>query len=247
MCAALSACPQVTCGTQRRLAYVFDSVSLSTDGSKAALWCNGQLPWPCCGLPRPPCASQVVQCFSCAGDVWRSKLRLVDLAGSERLSKTEATGDRLKEAQFINKSLSALGDCIHALATRAGHIPFRNSKLTYVLQVGLARRQAGAVRQTFWQQLLHTHVGGLQMSVHYEVYLHHWLQDSLSGNSKTLMFVNVNPTEADAGETACSLQFATRVRGVELGAAKKNVEAGGEISQLRAELEAVRQQVGRPV
>ena len=76
--------------------------------------------------------------------------------------------------------------------------------------------------------------------------MRHWLQDSLSGNSKTLMFVNVNPTEADAGETACSLQFATRVRGVELGAAKKNVEAGGEISQLRAELEAVRQQVGRP-
>ena len=71
----------------------------------------------------------------CTGDVWRSKLRLVDLAGSERLSKTEATGDRLKEAQFINKSLSALGDCIHALATKAPHVPFRNSKLTYVLQV----------------------------------------------------------------------------------------------------------------
>lgn len=88
---------------------------------------------------------------------------------------------------------------------------------------------------------------GLLMRVHFEKCFHAWLQDSLSGNSKTLMFVNVNPTEADAGETACSLQFATRVRGVELGAAKRNVEAGGEISQLRAELEAVRQQVGRPV
>lgn len=107
---------------------------------EGALWCSGQLKWPCCGHPGLPVVSQVLQSSSstCAGDVWRSKLRLVDLAGSERLSKTEVTGDRLKEAQFINKSLSALGDCIHALATRAGHIPFRNSKLTYVLQVSSA-------------------------------------------------------------------------------------------------------------
>ena len=72
---------------------------------------------------------------ACTGDVWRSKLWLVDLAGSERVGKTEAQGERLREAQFINKSLSALGDCIHALATRSAHVPFRNSKLTYVLQV----------------------------------------------------------------------------------------------------------------
>ena len=77
-------------------------------------------------------------CMHIAGDVWRSKLWLVDLAGSERVGKTEAQGERLREAQFINKSLSALGDCIHALATRSAHVPFRNSKLTYVLQVGTA-------------------------------------------------------------------------------------------------------------
>ena len=59
----------------------------------------------------------------------------MDLAGSERVGKTEAQGERLREAQFINKSLSALGDCIHAMATRSPHVPFRNSKLTYVLQV----------------------------------------------------------------------------------------------------------------
>ncbi len=80
-------------------------------------------------------SSGVCSVCVCAGDVWRSKLWLVDLAGSERVGKTEAQGERLREAQFINKSLSALGDCIHALATRSAHVPFRNSKLTYVLQV----------------------------------------------------------------------------------------------------------------
>jgi hypothetical protein len=55
--------------------------------------------------------------------------------GSERLSRTNATGDRLKEAQNINKSLSSLGDVIAAAAAKQGHIPYRNSKLTHVLQV----------------------------------------------------------------------------------------------------------------
>ena len=64
-------------------------------------------------------------------------LNLVDLAGSERLSRTGATGDRLKEAQNINKSLSALGDVIAALAEKAAHVPYRNSKLTYLLQNAL--------------------------------------------------------------------------------------------------------------
>ena len=66
------------------------------------------------------------------------KLNLVDLAGSERQSKTQATGDRLKEATKINLSLSALGNCISALVDgKSQHIPYRDSKLTRLLQDSL--------------------------------------------------------------------------------------------------------------
>lgn len=110
----------------------------------------------------------------------KGKLHLVDLAGSERLNKTGAEGKALKEAQNINKSLSALGDVIQARANKQGHVPFRNSTLTYLLQ------------------------------------------DALSQDSKTLMFVCASPVIYNAEETYCSLNFAARARTVELGTAKKN-------------------------
>ncbi|KAK2962127.1 putative Carboxy-terminal kinesin 2 [Blattamonas nauphoetae] len=98
-------------------------------------------------------------------------LNLVDLAGSERLDASGAAHDeqRLRETQFINKSLSALGDVISARASNAQHVPYRNSKLTYLLQ------------------------------------------PCLSGDSKTLMFVNISPSASSLNETICSLRFATKV------------------------------------
>ncbi|XP_069386136.1 kinesin-like protein KIFC3 isoform X6 [Paralichthys olivaceus] len=108
------------------------------------------------------------------GNRTQGKLNLVDLAGSERIGKSGAEGSRLREAQCINKSLSALGDVINALRSKHAHVPFRNSRLTYLLQ------------------------------------------DSLSGDSKTLMMVQVSPLPSNMSESVCSLKFAQRVRSIEL-------------------------------
>ena len=71
------------------------------------------------------------------GNVVAGKLSLVDLAGSERVAKTGATPQQLKEANSINKSLSALGDVIAALVSEAQFIPYRNNKLTQLMQDSL--------------------------------------------------------------------------------------------------------------
>lgn len=124
------------------------------------------------------------------------KLSLVDLAGSERVGKTGATADRLKEAQAINKSLSALGDVISALSTGEKFIPYRNNKLTQLMQ------------------------------------------DSLGGNAKTLMFVNISPADYNVDETQTSLSYASRVKLI-TNSANKNAESE-EISKLKAIIRQLR-------
>ncbi|XP_069031150.1 kinesin-like protein KIFC3 isoform X2 [Embiotoca jacksoni] len=116
------------------------------------------------------------------GNRTQGKLNLVDLAGSERIGKSGAEGSRLREAQCINKSLSALGDVINALRSKHSHVPFRNSRLTYLLQ------------------------------------------DSLNGDSKTLMMVQVSPLPSNMSESVCSLKFAQRVRSVELSSSSRRHE-----------------------
>ena len=77
------------------------------------------------------------------GSTIRAKLHLVDLAGSERVGKTDAKGSTLREAQSINQSLSALGNCMRALTTGSSkHIPFRDSKLTHLLRDSLGGNRA---------------------------------------------------------------------------------------------------------
>jgi len=71
------------------------------------------------------------------GESTMGRLYLVDLAGSERVQKSEVRGPRLREAQAINRSLSALGDTLEALDKKSPHIPYRNSRLTRLLQDAL--------------------------------------------------------------------------------------------------------------
>ena len=68
----------------------------------------------------------------------RGTLNLVDLAGSERLDRSGAVGEQAKEAMSINKSLSSLADVFHAIGLKQNHVPFRNSRLTYLLQPALS-------------------------------------------------------------------------------------------------------------
>ncbi|KAK6257116.1 hypothetical protein QUC31_000575, partial [Theobroma cacao] len=165
-----------------------------------------------------------------SGECTKSKLWLVDLAGSERLAKTDVQGERLKEAQNINRSLSALGDVISALATKSIHIPYRFAIHLIVFQMSIAVFEysdiyLSTVKMFKFRLLKKSRLFALV-----------W------GDSKTLMFVQISPSEQDLGETLSSLNFASRVRGVELGPVKKQVDTA-ELQKLKQMLDKAKQEL----
>nr|ACE75286.1 kinesin-like protein KIF3A [Glyptapanteles flavicoxis] len=130
------------------------------------------------------------------------KLHLVDLAGSERQSKTKATGIRLREATKINLSLSTLGNVISALVDgQSSHVPYRNSKLTRLLQ------------------------------------------DSLGGNSKTLMCANVSPADMNYDETISTLRYANRAKNIKNRARINEDPKDALLRQFQDEIEQLRKQL----
>ncbi|PPS09646.1 hypothetical protein GOBAR_AA11014 [Gossypium barbadense] len=167
-----------------------------------------------------------------SGNIIHGCMHLVDLAGSERVDKSEVMGDRLKEAQHINKSLSALGDVIAALASKGSHVPYRNSKLTQLLQDSLGKIMGNS-----------SYISTVSFRYPMQYSLLIMLLPNLSGGqAKTLMFVHIAPEYEASGETISTLKFAERVATVELGAAKVNKDSGevkelkGQISSLKAAL-----------
>jgi hypothetical protein len=99
----------------------------------------------------------IVQKDRITGETITGMLNLVDLAGSERLTKSESVGQRMKEAVFINTSLTALGKVITALdpGTKGTHIPYRDSKLTRLLQNSLGGNSFTALLGTIDPQPRH--------------------------------------------------------------------------------------------
>ena len=88
--------------------------------------------------------------------VTASKLHMVDLAGSERTKKTGVTGQSLREARFINTSLTFLEQTVNALSKRGReHVPFRQSKLTAVLRDGLGGNSKTVMVATVWPEDSH--------------------------------------------------------------------------------------------
>lgn len=135
-------------------------------------------------------------------EVRRSKFHFVDLAGSERAKRTGAQGHQLKEGIDINKGLLALGNVISALGddTKRGKafVPYRDSKLTRMLQVLCT---------------MHSFVVLFDGTM-YAKYDFMSMQDSLGGNSKTLMICCVSPSSLNFNESVNALRYANRARNI---------------------------------
>nr|CAD2174920.1 unnamed protein product [Meloidogyne enterolobii] len=146
-----------------------------------------------------------VEALSKSGHIRMGKLNLVDLAGSERQAKTGATGERFKEATKINLSLSALGNVISALVDgRSTHIPYRDSKLTRLLQ------------------------------------------DSLGGNTKTVMIACISPSDNNFDESLSTLRYANRAKNIRNKPRINEDPKDALLREYQAEIERLKRLVQQP-
>lgn len=140
------------------------------------------------------CTGSVQQEF----ETLTAKFHFVDLAGSERLKRTGATGDRAKEGISINCGLLALGNVIAALgdkSKKAQHVPYRDSKLTRLLQ------------------------------------------DSLGGNSRTIMIACISPSDRDFVETLNTLRYANRAKNIKNRVVANQDKSSQTIAALRRQIQ----------
>lgn len=154
------------------------------------------------------------------------------------MKKSGSTGECLKEAQAINKSLSALGDVISALAAEQPHIPYRYAGVPWLgpfpgfgvrgvrdRPLGRACLSPGSTLQA-GTRVRSRHVLSPPASRRNHK-LTMLMSDSLGGNAKTLMFVNVAPSDSNLDESMNSLVYATRVRTIKNNALRD--EANKEV------------------
>ncbi|KAL3916659.1 MAG: hypothetical protein SGPRY_006727 [Prymnesium sp.] len=128
------------------------------------------------------------------GSTLTPKVQFVDLAGSERATRTGNAGEALNESIQINKGLHTLGKVIHALCSKQNaHIPYRESKLTRLLQARL-RCTIDPYKATELSPAMHMP------------------QDTLGGSSNTIMVACVSPAATDMAETLQTLQHAALAR-----------------------------------
>ena len=171
-----------------------------------------------------------------------SRFNLIDLAGSERQKQTQATGDRLKEANNINRSLSALGNVIMSLANNNGHVPYRDSKLTFMLKVLLCLVEGCLCSHattplgddgspSLSASLLST---SLSWSLSYKP-ICTW-QDSIGGNSKTSIIACVSPAESCYDETLSTLKFVRFAKLVKNVAQINTDTSAGDMDAMRRKI-----------
>ncbi|KAI8441203.1 hypothetical protein MSG28_009429 [Choristoneura fumiferana] len=164
------------------------------------------------------------------------KLNLVDLAGSERQRKTGAGGERLREAARINQALSSLGNVISALAENSPHVPYRSAALrtarTCLTGQLLLERPARALQVSCSSNGPHVPYRDSKLT--------RILQDSLGGNSKTIMIAAVGPASYNYDETITTLRYAHRAKAIKNKPIRNEDPKDAKLREYQAEIERLR-------